>query len=95
MNPLIQSAIFGAIGGITRAFVGLLKYYRVQPKKKGKFSFSEFSFTIIASAIIGLFMGLLIATNFALSLLAGYAGTDLIESIYKIYKVKAKQKFKI
>ena len=93
MQDIYLAALFGAIGGITRAFVGLLKYYKSLPKtKKGKFSLPEFSFTIIASAIIGVFMGLLIATNFALSLLAGYAGTDLIESIYKI---KSKQKLKI
>jgi len=36
--------------------------------------------------MIGLFAGLLVSTNFALALLAGYAGTDLIENIYKIKK---------
>jgi len=62
------------------------------PKKKSKFKPAELIFTIIASGIIGLFCGLLVATNFKLSLLAGYAGTDLIEGIYKI---RRKQKIAI
>ncbi len=85
-----MDGLFGFIGGLTRAFVGILKYRL--PKKKGKFKPIELAFTIIASGIIGLFCGLLVATDFKLSLLAGYAGTDLIEGIYKI---RRKQKIAI
>ena len=84
MNEIILAAIFGMIGGMARAFVGLLKYSI--PKKQGKFKLGALLFTIIAAGFIGLFTGLLVATNYKLSLLAGYAGTDLIEGIYKIRK---------
>lgn len=84
MNEVLLAAIFGMTGGIARAFVGLLKY-RIPPKK-GKFRPGAIIFTIIASGVIGLFAGLLVATNYTLSLLAGYAGTDFIEGIYKIRK---------
>jgi len=85
MNNLILAAIFGFIGGITRALVGILKYKQI---KKSKFKIFELTFTILASGIIGLFCGLLISSDFTFSLLAGYAGTDLIEGIYKIRKAQ-------
>ena len=84
---MITSAIFGFIGGMTRALVGLLKYYSIN--KKRKLNFGKILFTIIASSLIGVFCGLLVNTDPTLNLLAGYAGTDLIEGVYKIrYKQK-------
>ena len=91
MGGLYLAALFGFIGGLTRAFVGLLKYKQI-PKAKRKFRIDYLFFTLIASGVIGIFCGLLVATEFKLSLLAGYAGTDFIESIYKI---KRKQKITI
>jgi hypothetical protein len=79
---LLEAALFGFIGGLTRACVGFMKN-RYQ-NKKIKFKSNSFWFTFIASGIIGLFAGLLVSTNFTLSLLAGYAGTDFIENVYKI-----------
>ncbi len=81
---LPEAALFGFIGGLARACVGFLKYS--YGTKKPKFRSSAFWFTFIASGFIGIFSGLLVSTNFALALLAGYAGTDLLESIYKIKK---------
>ncbi len=80
MNILIQSAIFGFIGGITRALVGILKH------KNEKFKWGKLLFTVIASGVIGVFTGLLITSDYKLTLLAGYAGTDLIEGLYKAAK---------
>jgi hypothetical protein len=81
---LLQAALFGFIGGLARACVGFTKYR--YNNKKIKFKSNAFWFTFAASGMIGLFAGLLVSTNFALALLAGYAGTDLIENIYKIKK---------
>ena len=81
---LLQAALFGFIGGLARACVGYTKYsYK---NKKAKFKPEAFLLTFAASGVIGIFAGLLVSTNFALALLAGYAGTDLIENIYKIKK---------
>jgi len=74
---ILASLVFGFIGGITRVFVGLLK-------NKVKISYSRLIFTLAASSIIGIFCSLIIDDNQVMSLLAGYAGTDFIESIYKI-----------
>lgn len=81
---LFIAAIFGLLGGITRACVGLLKYS--VPKPQGRFSPGALLFTLVASGMIGVFCSLLVGGNYQLSLLAGYAGTDLIENIYKIKK---------
>jgi len=56
VNNLLLARLFGFIGGLTRAFVGILKHRL--PKKKGKFKPIELAFTIIASGIIGLFYGI-------------------------------------
>ena len=84
MVSLLTVAIFGFIGGLARACVGFTKYRYAN--KKVKFKTEAFFLTLLASGIIGLFCGLLVSTNYALALLAGYAGTDLIENIYKIKK---------
>lgn len=78
---LLEAALFGFIGGLARASVGFVKYsYK---KKHPKFRPHDFIFTFVCSGIIGIFTGLLV-DGATLSLLAGYAGTDLIENIYKI-----------
>ena len=82
MNILIQSAIFGFIGGITRTLVGILKH------KNEKFKWGKLLFTVIASGVIGVFTGLLITSDYKLTLLAGYAGTDILEGIYKSFSVQ-------
>jgi len=81
---LLQSALFGLIGGIVRGVVGIVKSQR----SKKKFNAGYFIFTIICSGVIGLFAGMLISADYKLTMLAGYAGIDLIESIYKLSKSK-------
>jgi len=88
MIPLIQAGIFGFIGGLTRGLVGIFKL----TKRKKKFKLDYFASTLFLSAVIGIFAGLLFAQDYRLSLLAGYAGTDLIEGLYKIFISKFKKK---
>ena len=83
IDPL-NAAIFGLIGGIVRGVVGFVK----SKQHKKKFNAGYFVFTIAVSAVIGLFAGMLMNSDYKISLLAGYAGIDLIESIYKIGKKK-------
>ena len=84
MELYLQAALFGFIGGLARACVGMLKY-KLNPKIKG-FKWQAIIFTLIASGVIGLFAGLFFPNDLKLSLLAGYAGTDFIEGLYKIRK---------
>ncbi len=73
---------FGLFGGIIRAGVGLLKHKVLTGKEK--FNSGKFWFTIILSAVIGAFCALLTISDYRIALLAGYAGTDLIQGIYRI-----------
>ncbi|MBI4154170.1 hypothetical protein HY501_02445 [Candidatus Woesearchaeota archaeon] len=79
-SELVMSGLAGLIGGLARASVGLLKSL----SKRKKFNPWYFSLTLILSAIIGLFLGIINMGDFRISLLAGYAGTDLLEGAYKL-----------
>ena len=44
--------------------------------------------TLAVAIVIGVFTGLVFNFDYRLSLLAGYAGTDILEGIYKSFKVQ-------
>lgn len=71
-------------GGLIRNLIGLLKN-KVFSKKQ-KFSNVKFWIPIIISALIGAFCALLTIDDYRIILLAGYAGTDLIQGVYKLSK---------
>jgi fluoride ion exporter CrcB/FEX len=81
---IIILTLFGMFGGIVRAIVGLLKHKVFSGKEK--FKSGKFWLTIIISGLIGIFCALLLIDDFRVALLAGYAGTDLIQGIYKTVK---------
>jgi hypothetical protein len=68
-------------GGLVRSIVGMLKN---KVFTKNKFGTIKFLTTIIISLFIGAFCALLTIDDYRIVLLAGYAGTDLIQGIYKI-----------
>jgi len=78
------NAVLGMLGGATRACVGLLKAMR----SKTKIKWSKVLFTIITSAIIGATTGLIFDSDYKISLIAGYIGTDLLENTIKIIAKK-------
>ena len=45
-------------------------------------------FLVVVAVVIGCFVGLIFNFDYRLSLLAGYAGTDIIEGIYKSFAVQ-------
>jgi fluoride ion exporter CrcB/FEX len=84
VESIISGAIFGFIGGVARTSFGLVKAIR----DKTRFNFKRFIITLCTSIIIGIFTGILYNKNYKVSLLAGYAGTDILEGFYKISKRK-------
>jgi fluoride ion exporter CrcB/FEX len=76
--------VFGLFGGIIRAIVGMWKHKVFSGKEK--FQGRRLLFTIITSALIGAFCALLMVEDYRLVLLAGYAGTDLIQGLYKVVR---------
>ena len=75
--------LVGAIGGTVRALVGVLKYME-QSREERRFRIGYFACSILISAVIGGFAGAISSGSWKIAGLAGYAGTDFIESLYKI-----------
>lgn len=84
IEQLALPALLGAVGGLTRGFVGLLKALSM----RRKILWGYYLITVIVALIIGIFIGLIFNFDYRLSLLAGYAGSDIIESIYKSFSVQ-------
>lgn len=88
MNEILLNGFAGMIGGLARASVGLLKSL----SRKEKFRPFYFLMTMALASIIGLFMGLINLGDYRTSLVAGYAGSDILEGAYHAAKnVNAKQ----
>lgn len=83
-NELVLPGILGGVGGLTRGLIGLMKALAL----KRKILWNYYAITIIVALIIGIFVGLIFNFDWRLSLLAGYAGTDILESIYKSFAVQ-------
>ncbi|MBU2496507.1 MAG: hypothetical protein KJ767_00410 [Nanoarchaeota archaeon] len=84
MFPYVLAGILGGIGGLTRGVVGLLKALSL----RRRIIWSYWLITVVISVIIGVFTGLIFDYDPRLSLLAGYAGTDILEGLYKSFKTQ-------
>ncbi len=84
MHPIVLPAILGGIGGLTRGFIGLLKAMSLRRKILWKY----YVITVLVAVVIGVFIGIIFDFDYRLSLLAGYAGTDILEGIYKSFAVQ-------
>ncbi|MGV8150496.1 MAG: hypothetical protein ACP5NV_02085 [Candidatus Woesearchaeota archaeon] len=84
MNDILMLILFGMFGGLIRAIVGLLKNKVFSGKQK--FKKGKFAFTLGASALLGAFCAMLLWEDYRLALLAGYAGTDFIQGLYRVFK---------
>lgn len=81
---IIILILLGMFGGLIRNLIGLLKNKVFAGKQK--FNNAKFWVPIIISAFIGAFCALLTVEDYRIVLLAGYAGTDLIQGLYKMTK---------
>lgn len=84
LSIILTSAALGAVGGMARGLVGLFKALAV----KMKIRFWYWFLTICVSAIIGIMTGIIFGFDYRLSILAGYAGLDVLEGIYKSFAVQ-------
>ncbi len=84
MNEVLLAAILGGIGGLTRGVVGLLKALSL----RRRILWGYYAITVLVALVIGIFVGIIFNFDVRLSLLAGYAGTDILEGIYKSFKVE-------
>jgi len=84
MNPTLIAGFLGGMGGLTRGVVGLLKALSL----KRRIMWNYYFITVLVAIIIGTFIGMIFDFDPRLSLLAGYAGTDILEGIYKSFAVQ-------
>ena len=77
------AGLLGGIGGLTRGVVGLLKALSL----RRRIIWGYYAITVLVAIIIGIFVVIKFDFDPRLSLLAGYAGTDILEGIYKSFKV--------
>ena len=84
MDPIVTAGLLGAVGGLTRGVVGLLKALSL----RRRIIWSYYCITVFIAVIIGIFVGIVFNFDPRLSLLSGYAGTDILEGIYKSFSVQ-------
>ena len=84
MDQLLLAALLGGLGGLARSTVGLMKSLA---QKKG-ILWSYFALTTGIAVIIGTAAGTIFTFNPAVAVLSGYAGTDILEGIYKSFKTQ-------
>lgn len=85
VDPILMAGLLGGLGGLTRGFVGLLKAMSLRRRILPGY----YALTVLIAWIIGIFVGIVFYNiDLRLSLLAGYAGTDILEGIYKVFKVQ-------
>ncbi len=84
MDAIVLAGLLGGIGGLTRGVVGLLKALSL----RRRILWAYYVITVAIAVIIGIFVGIIFDFDPRLSLLAGYAGTDILEGIYKSFKVQ-------
>ena len=75
MDDIVLAAMLGGIGGLTRGVVGLLKALSL----RRRILWGYYALTVGIAVIIGIFVGIIFNFDVRLSLLAGYAGTDILE----------------
>jgi len=76
----------GFVGGAVRGLVGFIKH-QFSYKNVG-FNLPYFLTMLLLSGIIGLLAGSLIKVSATFAMVAGYAGGDFIENIYKTVSKK-------
>ena len=84
MDTIILAGLLGGIGGLTRGFVGLLKALSL----RRRILWGYYFITVLVAVVIGVFVGIIFNFDVRVSLLAGYAGTDILEGIYKSFAVQ-------
>jgi len=84
MEAIVLAGLLGGIGGLTRGVVGLLKALSL----RRRILWAYYAITVAIAVIIGVFVGIIFDFDPRLSLLAGYAGTDILEGLYKSFKVQ-------
>ena len=85
---MINILLGGLFGGVLRGLLGISK--TLVTKKEESINYPWFFLNITVAAVIGLLAATMMGGDFRVALLAGYAGSDLLEGLFKL---KFKEKF--
>lgn len=83
MEVTLAHIVAGLAGGLIRGLVGITKSSTFTPQNF-KFQWQYFSFSLVVAVIVGVLSGVIADGDWRLSLLAGYAGVDFLESLYRL-----------
>ena len=81
MNILLV-ILGGLIGGALRGLIGIAK--GLVTKEEEKINYKYFFVSLAVSGLVGLVAALMLPVDFKFALLAGYAGSDFLETLYKM-----------
>jgi hypothetical protein len=82
-KAFISAVVFGLLGGLVRGLVGVAKYFE-KNKANQKLNLRYFTISIGIAALVGGVAGAIAGGDWRFAFIAGYAGTDFIEGLYKI-----------
>ena len=83
MHPIILAGLLGAAGGAVRGIIGISK--AAARKHTVVWAYAVFSLSL--AVLVGIFAGIIFNFDYRISLLAGYAGPDLLEgAVHSITK---------
>ena len=85
---MLSIILGGMVGGALRGVVGIAK--TLVTKKEESINYGWFFVSVAVAMGIGVIAATFMEGDFRVALLAGYAGTDLLESLVKL---KFKEKF--
>ena len=80
ISILLLTFLPGMVGGLVRGLVGVSKNVI---QKNRKFSFPKMILSLVIATITGGVAGIYTQGDWMIALLAGYAGSDFLEAIYK------------
>jgi len=81
---LLWIFIAGFLGGLLRGIVGITKVLLSSPSKKKKIRKEYMGVSLLTGGAFGLLVGVFLTEDVRFAFLAGYAGTDFLESLFKI-----------
>ena len=89
MQAFIPILLGGTLGGLLRGLMGIAK--SLITKKEESINYNYFFLSLMVSIVVGIIAASLWPEgDFRVALLAGYAGADFLEGLFKL---KFKQKF--
>ena len=86
-ESIIPIVLGGLIGGLLRGLMGIAK--SLITKKEEQINYQYFFISLAVSGIVGLVAALMLPVDLKFAILAGYAGSDFLETLYKM-KLKSK-----